>query len=77
MTKEFQREWNTDFDSQTKTDPPNVSSNASSTAGVKIVHGSKIVIDDILLYPTNVFTLIHYFSCVARVFTRYRLFFLT
>ena len=40
---------------------------------MKVVHGSKIVIDDILLYSTNVFTLIRYFSCVARVVVRHRL----
>ena len=39
----------------------------------KNVHGSRIVIDDILLYSTNIHTLIRYFSCVARVFVRYRL----
>ena len=31
------------------------------------------MIDDILLYSTNVFTLIRYFSCVSRVFIRHRL----
>ena len=39
----------------------------------KIVHGSRIVIDDILLYSTNIHPLIRDFSCVARVFFRYRL----
>ena len=49
-----------------------LSSNTPSS-GCKAVHGSRIVIDDILLYSTNVFTLLRYFSCVARVFVRYRL----
>ena len=31
------------------------------------------MIDDILLYSTNVFSLIRYFSCVSRVFVRHRL----
>ena len=53
--------------------PPHPSSNNSSTADVKVVHGSKIVINDILLYSTNIFTLIRYFSCVARFFVRHRL----
>ena len=38
-----------------------------------IVCNDKIIIDDILLYSNNVDTLIHYFSCVAQVFTKYRL----
>ena len=33
----------------------------------------KIIIDDILLYSNHVLTLLHYFSCVAQVFTKYRL----
>ena len=34
---------------------------------------SKIIIDDTLIYSNNISTLIHYFSCVAQVFTKYRL----
>ena len=33
----------------------------------------KIVIDDILLYYNHAPTLLYYFSCVAQVFTKYRL----
>ena len=33
----------------------------------------KIVIDDILLYSNHIPTLLHYFSCVAKVFTKFRL----
>ena len=40
---------------------------------VTIICNEKIIIDDILLYSNNVNTLIHYFSCVAQVFTKYRL----
>ena len=39
----------------------------------KIAHRSKIVIDDILLYSTNMYTLLRYFICVTRVFVYYRL----
>lgn len=44
-----------------------------SSTGGEVVRSSRIVIDDILLYSTNVFTLIRYFSCVARVGVRFRL----
>ena len=40
---------------------------------VTIICNDKIIIDDILLYSNNVNTLIYYFSCVAQVFTKYRL----
>ena len=46
---------------------------SATLTSCKIAHGSKIVIDDILLYSTNVYTLLRYFACVARVFVRYRL----
>lgn len=42
---------------------------------VSIVCSNKIIIDDILLYSNHVNTLIHYFSCVAQVFTKYRIYF--
>ena len=42
-------------------------------APVTIICNDKIIIDDILLYSNNVNTLIHYFSCVAQVFTKFRL----
>ena len=73
MMKDFQREWNTDFNSQATIDPPNPPIKNSPAVDVKVLHGTKIVIDDILLYSTNVFTLICYLSCVARVFVRHRL----
>ena len=38
-----------------------------------IVCDDKIVIDDILLYSNHIPTLLHYFSCVAKVFTKFRL----
>ena len=34
---------------------------------------SKTIIDDILLYSKHIPTLLHYFSCVTQVFTKYRL----
>ena len=43
------------------------------SAPVTIICNDKIIIDDILLYSNNVNTLIHYFSCVAQVFTKFRL----
>ena len=38
-----------------------------------IVCDDKIVIDEILLYSNHIPTLLHYFSCVAKVFTKFRL----
>ena len=38
-----------------------------------IVCDDKIVIDDILLYSNHIPTLLHYFSCVAKFFTKFRL----
>ena len=38
-----------------------------------IVCDDKIVIDDILLYSNHIPTLLHYFFCVAKVFTKFRL----
>ena len=40
---------------------------------VTIICNDKIIIDDILLYFNSVNTLIHYFSSVTQVFTKYRL----
>ena len=74
--KEFQREWDADFNFQSAVDQPNQQSMMSSSTPsscCKVVHSSRIVIDDILLYSTNVFTLLRYFSCVVRVFVRYML----
>ena len=76
MMKEFQREWNVDFKSQSAVNQPNPQSMMSSStpsSDCKAVHGSRIAIADILLYSTSVFTLLRYFSCVARVVVRYRL----
>ena len=44
-----------------------------NSAPVSIICNDKIIIDDILLYSNHVNTLIHYFSCVAQFFTKYRL----
>ena len=39
----------------------------------KIVCNDRIIIDDIFLFSNHTPTLLYYFSCVARVFTKYRL----
>ena len=71
--KELQREWTADFDPQTIIDPTNPPTMVSSTTGGKVVRENRVVIDDILLYSTNMFTLIRHFACVARIFVRFRL----
>ena len=43
------------------------------SAPVTIICNEKNIINDILLYSNNVNTLINYLSCVAQVFTNYRL----
>ena len=40
-----------------------------------LVCDDKIVMDNILLYSNHSTTLLHYFSCIAQVSTKYRLFF--
>ena len=40
---------------------------------IEIMCDDKIIIDDILLYSNHVPTFLNYFSCVAQVFTKYRL----
>ena len=74
--EDFQQEWDADCDSQSIVDnsnPPSMVTPSTTPTHSKIVHDSRIVIDDILLYSTNIHTLIRYFSCVAKVFVRYRL----
>ena len=39
---------------------------------VNIYCNSKTIIDDILLYSNHILTLLHFFSCVVQVFTKYR-----
>ena len=56
--KIFQEEWNAGFD-KTIVDPPNPqdlldNTSGSRTSPITTVFGSRIVIDDILLYGTNV-----------------------
>ena len=62
MMKTFQEEWNADFDSSI-VDPPypnelleDVSCPYSSP--VRTVYGSRIIINDIVLYGTNIFQLL-------------------
>ena len=72
----FQQEWDADFDSQSIVDnsnPPSMVTPSATPPHSNIVHGSIIVIDNILLYSTNIYTLIRYFSCVDRILIRYRL----
>ena len=38
-----------------------------------ILCDNRIIIDDILLFSNHVSSILHYFSCVARIFTKYRL----
>ena len=44
-----------------------------NSAPASIICNDKIIIDDVLLYSNHVNTLLHYFSCVAQVFTKYHL----
>ena len=39
-----------------------------------IICDDKIVIDEILLYSNYIPTILHYFSCIATVFTKFRLY---
>ena len=40
--------------------------------GKKLVYGTKIIIDDILLWCSNVSALFIYFECICKVFRKYR-----
>ena len=44
-----------------------------SNSPTTIVCNDRIIIDDILLFSNHIPTLLHYFSCVAQVFTKFRL----
>ena len=39
----------------------------------KVIYNDRIIIDDILLFSNHTPTFLYYFSCVTRVFTKYRL----
>ena len=41
-----------------------------------IICDDRIIIDNIFLFPNHVSTILHYFSCVARVFIKYKLSFI-
>ena len=43
-----------------------------SSAGSSLNFGSKVIIDDILLWCSNSILLVLYFSCVCEVFLKYR-----
>ena len=36
-----------------------------------IIYNGRVIIDDILLFSNHIPTLLHYFSCVAQVFTKF------
>ena len=38
-----------------------------------IIYNDKIIINNILLFSNHIPTLLHYFSCIATAFTKYRL----
>ena len=38
-----------------------------------IICNDRIIVDDIILFSNHISTLLHYFSCVAQVFTKNRL----
>ena len=40
--------------------------------GTRLIYGSKVIIDDILLWCDNKKLLITYFECVCQVFLKYR-----
>ena len=44
-----------------------------SNSPTNIVCDDRIIIDDILLFSNHITILLHYFSCVAQVFTKFRL----
>ena len=45
----------------------------SGTFFANIYCNSKTIIDDTLIYSNHIPILLHYFTCVAQVFTKYRL----
>ena len=47
----------------------------SNTSILTIFCDSKTIIDDTLIFSNHIPILLHYFSCVAQVFTKYRLLF--
>ena len=76
--KDLETEWKILFDEDKTVDLPNMQelvfhkSNPKSHP-VKIIHDSKIIIHDILLYHTNPHTLIRCFTCGTTVFVKYRI----
>ena len=64
MMKVLQNEWVVLFNA-TKYIVP------SDTSLAKIFCDSKTIVDDTLIYSNHIPTLLHYFSCVAKVFTIY------
>ena len=39
---------------------------------MKTYSGSKLIIEDILAYPTNLEIILVYFECICKVFEKYR-----
>ena len=44
-----------------------------TSAHITIICNDKIIIDGIFLYSNHVLTLLHYFSCIVQVLTKYHL----
>ena len=44
-----------------------------SNSAIDIICNDRIIIDDVLLFSNHIPTLLHYFSCVAQVFTKFRI----
>ncbi len=79
MMNDFQQDWNLLFFTRLRTmptisnTPVTVSSdNIISIANKRIELGSKVIIDDILLYSTNLDILLLYFDCICTTFSKYR-----
>ena len=76
MIRDLHIEWDLFFSQDGTVDDPTlleflINTTLVPNASVKYIHGSKIIIDDIILYSTNVYMLLRYFSCVCKVFIKY------
>ena len=68
MMQSLRKEWLLLF-----TDTKHVTSHG--TVPITLICDGKIIIYDILLFSNHMPSILHYFSCVAQVFTKYRLLF--
>ena len=72
MILDLHIEWDLFFSQDGTVDDPTlleflINTTLVPNASVKYIHGSKIIIDDIILYSTM---LLRYFSCVCKVFIK-------